>query len=495
MKNKIIVFFIITITIIKLKLIGVGFFSFHDEHRYYSSVSVLVNISTGEYQQAIKNIFATSGRPGEVIVRTIPALFKVIIPKFTVPGNIPMFLFNFLIFCLILIVHFKFSKLFLKDTFLALISVSFFGCLTNAYIYIRHAFPYDISLLFFYYVIYKVSKLSSEGSISYKQSYILGLISFFGFSVYPGYYSLLFLIGGLLLFNNLTINPLNQKLKQLSFFILGNISCLLLFESLSIVGNMSYINESVKLSGTIIQGSFEESFSFLFKYLIQVEHIQGIIIMLGLLAFYFYILKIIVRGEKQYFQFEILVFSLLLISYLIYASLGFFFHKTVFYGRLLHQYMPFITIFCVFGINELVKAVKLKKELIFYFLIFIMFAGFITNIYRLTKIAYPNDVILNTKTNYPDRNIAYFFEYNDVWNKLDSNIKSESDLILVNAAIYYPLNETEKYKPYLAADEYNLLFSKPHYINFKAYQFEGFSIQERKNIKDFNLIIKLYSQK
>src|SRR6185295_17018051 len=105
-------------------------------------------------------------------------------------NSYPLFLFNFLIYCLILVVHYRFSRLIFKDNILALISVLMYSALTNSYLYLRHALPYDMSLLILYQVFYVVVKNAEVNIFTYKQSFILGLISFFGYIVYPGYFTL-----------------------------------------------------------------------------------------------------------------------------------------------------------------------------------------------------------------------------------------------------------------------------------------------------------------
>ncbi len=198
MKRKILFIVIIALTLIKLKLAGVGFFSSGgDEIRYFESINALIQLKECNLYSAIQCIYSTQGRPGDVIVNIIPAsmqyvAFKIFDPELTEDKNIPFFIFNFLIYCCILLVHFKFSKLFLKDITLALLSVLFYSCLTNSYLYLRHALPYDTSLLLFYLIIYKISKISLKSIVTIKQSFIWGGLSFFAFTIYQdiSHYSL-----------------------------------------------------------------------------------------------------------------------------------------------------------------------------------------------------------------------------------------------------------------------------------------------------------------
>ena len=108
-------------------------------------------------------------------------------------------------------IHFKFSNLLLKSCFLALISVVLFSTLTNSYLYLRHALPYDMSLLIFYVIIYKIVIYTEENSLSFKKSLLIGICSFFGFLVYPGYFPLFFVGLFILFFNNISNQDLFKK--------------------------------------------------------------------------------------------------------------------------------------------------------------------------------------------------------------------------------------------------------------------------------------------
>ena len=160
---------------------------------------------------------------------------------------------------------------------MALISVLLFSTLTNSYLYLRHALPYDTSLLIFYLVIYKIVIYTEENSLSFKKSLIIGICSFLGFLVYPGYFPL-FIVGlFLLFFNNISKKNIFKKIYYSSYYILGSILCLIIFEKISRLVGRSYILDAIGLSKTITQGSFEESFVFIFKYLFEVEGLTGII--------------------------------------------------------------------------------------------------------------------------------------------------------------------------------------------------------------------------
>lgn len=118
-QNYILIICIVLITAIKINLMGVGFMSANsDENRCTSSGVALRDLSEKNFRTAIHTLFYTSARPGEAIIKIIPNAVQVLTARtfnlwyFESKNSYPLFIFNFIIYCLILIVHFKISKLY-----------------------------------------------------------------------------------------------------------------------------------------------------------------------------------------------------------------------------------------------------------------------------------------------------------------------------------------------------------------------------------------------
>ena len=282
---------IVLITIIKLNLIGTGFLAFPDELRYCQSGRALQHLLEFNIGAATKEIFSTQGRPADAVIKIIPNGIQYVTTNifrlnyYESINSYPLFIFNFIIYCLILIIHYKLSYILLKDTFLALISVLLYSTLTNSYLYLRHALPYDMSLMIFYIIIYKIVLYTKESSLSNKKSLLIGIFSCLGLLVYPGYFPLL-IVGLIILFcNNLSKQNTSAKIRYANYYILGSSLCLFVFEKIGRLAGRSYILDAKGLSKTITQGSFEESFVFILKYLFEVDGITGIILLIGLSIF------------------------------------------------------------------------------------------------------------------------------------------------------------------------------------------------------------------
>ena len=498
--NKILLFVIVLISLYKLTLIGQGFKVFPDEERYSQTGLFLKNLSENEPFLAVQSLFSTQGRPGEVLTKTIPMFCQVVTSKILgleilEPDNsFPLFIFNFIICGLILIVHYRFSKLFLKDKFLSLFSVLFYSCLIASFISLRHADPYDVSFLILYFIFYKIIKNYLDNAIKNLQLVYLGFFAFFGYLNYPGYillYLTIVIVCFCLLLQKLSFV---QSFKKLLLFGLGNFICLSIFEFLSWTVHKSYIGDAVTLSKTIIQGSFEECYTFMFKYLLEVEGLLGFLLIIGLF------LMTICLFKKTSSSILKTLFIVSVFVFLSYASLGFFMHKVVIYARLLRQFIPFLVLFFVFSLNELLKSNNQKKVVLWAITTVCVFS-FIKEINEYKSYFYAKDVVWQLYKKHKTKNFEQQYEYPNVYssdlyyfNKRTKNyaVVANTKMILVNFGLYYPFDDIKKYKVYKNTNNQKLILSLKNFVQYKAYLFEGFNIIERDNMNKSNLDLKVY---
>lgn len=493
---------IIFVTLIKLNLIGNGFLAFPDEWRHIAAGHVLKHLQSGEFKSALVTVFSTQGRPVDTIIKTIPNGFQYIsaqilgLEYYESANSFPLFLFNFIVYCLILIVHYKFSKLILKDKTWILFSVLVLGCLANSYIYLRHGLPYDTSLLLLYFAFYKVLKTSENKNFNTSKALFFGFFTFFGYLAYPGYFLLFVIIGLVFFFNNLEKNELNKRIKLSLVYGIGSLICLVIFEGLSRIAGTSYLASSQELSGTLNQGSFEECFSFLIKYLFQVEKLTGIFILLGILFFAFLIIK-----NRKKLETIHLIFIITALIFIVFCGAGYFFQKVILSGRVLHQFFPLLVLFFVFACREFIPKENTKSIAIGVFsLLFI--GNFGIQFWEYKDYSYPRDVSWEFYKKYHPKEITSVCEINkNSWDILpiESDIlekfadkKTNHIMKIVNSCSIYPFPGLENYSEYQPPKNEKLLFSKSSYLNFVAYKFEGYSIQDRENVGLANLKTKVY---
>lgn len=512
---------IITITAIKLSLLGSGFLTFPDEYRYAQSGKALSDFSQGRFVPGIDALFSTRARPGEAFFNMIPNAVQFLTAKvfdlriYESKNSIPLFIYNFSLYCLILILHYKFSKFVLQDKNLALLSVLLFGTFTNSYLYLRHALPYDMSLLLFYWVIYKMSLLATNSKFSDKKVFILGLLTFGAYLIYPGYLFLFACVLVLLLVSSNFPKTLLQKLRHSVFFGLGCVIMLLSFELMARVAQNSYINDLIRLSKTISQGSFEESFSFIFKYFFEVEGFTGILLFILIFLFFIGSVFLLIKGKFQIHKIIFNISIVLVLFFVSYAASGYFLHKTVFYGRLIHQFIPFLCILSIFAFqNFVIKSIKSPQTQswvkLTFACIFLTEFGFKFSAYQ--TVYYPRDWEISAMASKYDVEeytkvfeYANSMEYGEKWRlgirkngktlfpPMNQNqVDSVSKIVIVNAGYLFPVKDISLYKAYQSPSRYQLIDSKPHFMNYKAYQYEVYSIEERKNIDAMNLQMRTY---
>ncbi|HOY33070.1 MAG TPA: hypothetical protein PKW80_14415 [Bacteroidales bacterium] len=502
---------IVLVTISKLFLIGEGALAFSDEFRHRYSLMVAYDLANLNFKDAVSYIFSAMGRPLYVLIDMIPALLQFLTAKifhldvYESDNSYPLFIFNFIIYCCILIIHYKFSKRVVKDQSLALFSVLLFATLTNSYLYLRHAFPYDAGLLILYVVLYKTVICTSRGALSFRRSLFLGMVSSFGYLTYPGYFPLVIIIGLLLFLYKLERKEIVKKIKYLFCFVCGALLCLFATEALSRVGEYSYIKVAVSMSDAINMGSFDESFSFLIKYLFEVERLSGIIVLICLLIFYVVVIKHMIQKRGGIHSLIIVLAIIVTAIFLFYAGTGYFFHKMIFYGRLLHQYFPLICIFSVYAIAALTGK-KLGKSIWIVMLSLILFVNYGYNFLDYRSYAYPRDIAWNLSKKYQPVQVANIAEYQDIYHGSGSEMNHvfflaentadslSKDVIVTNAYLYHYFDDINKYHLFDPGNDYKRIASKPYFLNCKAYQYEGAGMEQRSIIDEINLHIRIYSR-
>ncbi len=509
-KNKQIFFLIILFSVMKISLVGRGFLAFPDENRYRETGLLLKSLAQGDIVNAITHVFATQGRPGDALLKIIPMSGQVATARifgceiYESDNAWPLFIYNYLIYIGLLIIHFLFSNLFLKNKTFSLLSVFVFSSLLISYISLRHADPYDASLLLLYFVFYKMMvylKIKKGSNFKYL---LFGFIAFFGYLCYPGYILLFFAIPIVYFLTDLRFAEMSTKTTNMFFYCIGSVSCLLFFEMASRAVDQSFIQNSMALSTTITQGSFDECFSFFIKYLTEVENFTGFLLLFGLIAF-------IVFGVFDFKKTKTvspiyILFLVLLALYFLYAALGYWGHKVVYYARLLRQFMPFLVLILIVILQKIVILLKMKKWVKqVYLSIFLLAVSIQFSLVFLPyqQVYYPKDIAWQIYNEYHFSSFSNYFEYSKSWSevpnlatmKIKIASKTNKKLLFVNVCNLYPFDDLQFYKPFRQPNNYQLLISKPCSLNFKAYQFEGYNIHARKNLDSIGLKCMVFIEK
>ena len=500
--NNLIIILIVLFSVVKISLVGRGFLAFPDENRYRETGVLLKNVSQGNITTAVASVFETQGRPGDALLKLIPMVAQVASAHFfdreiyESDNAWPLFVYNYLIYIFLLIIHYRFSNLFLSSRRYSLLSVLVFSSLLISYISLRHADPYDASLLLLYFVFYKMMRDSKLERISNFKLLYLGFLAFFGYLCYPGYILLFFSIPIVYFLRDWQYENVQKRIKNLFFYSLGSSICLLFFEILSRLVGQSFVKSSMALSTTITQGSFEECFSFFAKYLIEVEQFMGFLLLIGLLLF-------VGIGIFEYRKTKKIppincIFIVLFVLYFAYAALGFWGHKVVFYARLVKQFIPFVVIILIVVLQKVVlfyKPNKRNKQFCFAAFLIVVSIQFVLVFVPYQRVVYPKDVAWKIFNKYHFCSYTNYFEYSKSWSEVPNLAimkhkkppKTNKKILFVNVCSLYPFDDLQYYKAFQLPKNYKLLVSHPSSLNFKAYQFEGYNIKARKNLDSVGL--------
>ncbi|MDO7853093.1 hypothetical protein [Hymenobacter convexus] len=490
---------ILVISVARFFLVGKGAMMFPDETRYYNSLKAAEYLMHGNVQLFFHELSGTYGRPGDALVRLLPALLQEgAFSMFGLNTNNPdsliiPVLFNCIIVSISLFLFYRISLLLLADKTSALVATLIYGSLVNSNIYIRHILPYDTALCLMLYLVYYVLKRRREAVINRKDYALVGALSALLIAIYPGFYMAPFLAFALLIQWDAPLTFVKEKLDCFVAYAIGGSAVLSFFELLSRAGGKSYLLSSFHLAHTIDQGSYEEGYSFLFKYLAQVEGILGVVLIIMFSIYFVLFVRNLISYKLKFLamssDLDILVFTALGF-FLLHATATFFLHKMVFYGRLTHHFIPFMVIAAVYGVKHL-----LSNKLGDYamasvgVLAVVSFAVFF---FSYQKVEYPFDLLYSRySNNYAGEQFSYFNEIGaspglkyDMPQPRWATTKSPASLkqdttALVNFAFLFPIRVIPGPNPLLNKRN-KVLYSAPHFINFKPYQFEGYNIQERE---------------
>jgi hypothetical protein len=501
------IIFIVLAVISKLFLIGEGLYTFPDEFRYIASQDAFEALRNGDFSKALSMCYTVDGRPGLVLVGLLPAACQIVTANFfMLPYNSPqidliLFIYNIFIYVLILWVLFKIGKRLGFTIENALLAVFLYAVGVNSWLYIRHAFPYDTSLLIILYALYLLLKNSKK--ITLIIALFFSALMTLAFTVYPGFY--LFQLSAAVYFAYLIF-------KQNSFFRLGLVA---IFPLIFIIGlfelgakysHKSYLLDAKNLSGTIIFGDFSDTLIFPLKYLWICDSFVGAIVFLLFLAGAYYILVSLFRNNKLLnLTKDMLVFlSALCLILFLFMVQGPLLGKMVFYGRIFHQFYPFIVIIAIIALQQIF--IRYPFRYLTYSFILLAFLVQIYNIIGIKEVSYPrnfNRIVQTQLKTY--KQVAYHCEMNIPGTVLSiphdcipyhpSPSKTQvadtvSTLNLVNVCyMWLPDHGTTKEPLEISA---KILYQRPHFTNYEPYLFEGSTQIQREMYRKSRYIMTAF---
>lgn len=510
-KQNLIILLLIVMGLYRFMLIDRGALAFPDERRHLVTAKAVERLIHKDIKGFCAAISNTDARPGDATIRIIPVIGQGIL--YALYGIDPQnpdslrvsTLFNVIISVFVLLIFYKVSLLLFNGNYTAaVISTIVYSFLANSNIYVRHLLPADNALVCFLFAIFYALKNLNKSlqQTRIKKYVIIGLLSGFGFSVYPAYYFFPALIFVIVIFKSNGALLSRSNLIRYLAFLFSALSVLIFYEIVAKIGETSYLVSGVELAKGIYQGSFEEGFTFLAKYMAEAENVAGIFILAGTII---YLVKeavgILKNKSKSFYSEDLrLLIFIMLIVFILQASVSAIFHKITFCGRYARPYFLFLVWATVSLISKINKA-KIRN-VIFGVLLSLSLYSFLMFSFAYFPIAYPRDILYKhgimicdiEPLNVINETEPFYIIQSppplDV--KTNAPYRKTQHFRLINFCYFYPIKE--EFQPYRPGKNENLIYRGRHFLCFPAYGYEGFSIRERQLLKDRNYQISIYER-
>ena len=497
--------FLLLLTGARLGLVGKGTLALVDEQRYVTAMLGLRAMGAGHGLEFLRAINSLGARPGDGLWRALPGLGQAaLLLGFGLNPNAPPSLvvpqvFNVLVMGLNGLLLYGVYRRFFRPGW-ALLGAALYASLVNTNLYLRHLLPYDHALFFFLLALWLL--LARTGKKPGRWPWAVGLLSGFSYAVYPGYFlgpAVLLALGALLALGPRApaggpAGPRWLRLGPVAAQAAGVGAVLLLLEGLSRAAGTSYLASSRYMATTITQGSFAEGFSFVGTYCGQVEGWWGLALLAlggaGLLLRAGRLRADWVLPGPAGARARLLTGLLLLgfLGWLGYAGAVFFAHKLVFYGRILHFFVPFIVLGALVALRAIGRVARGPRWLL---------AGtaalalgqFGTFWAAYRAVDYPADVaydhgirdarqVAATPTTGCDANLIFYRVFGP--RLRGQPTAGRPRYRLVNFAYLYPLS---CYRP-LAPAAGPVVAAVPYFMKYPAYQFEGHDPAQRARLQN-----------
>ncbi|TGD79726.1 hypothetical protein [Hymenobacter wooponensis] len=477
-------------------LLAGGALAFPDEDRYLESIKAAQLLLAGDPEGAALHLANTQGRPADALLR-LPVAFVQVFwqqlggphPEAPLSLLLPQ-LMNYLVLVGNVLLLYLLGLRWLPKTS-ALTGCLLYAALVSSNLYLRHLLPYDLALLVLLVALVILTRNSRPVTVSGTRQLglLTGVLGWLVVAIYPGYYFAPVLVGLFLLAHL----PSPRWLQGILWAVVGALFVILLLELITRYGHISYLRSLQTLGPSIIQGDFSEGFSFSGRYLWQIEGVSGIALVL--LALPGMALLSRTRTTETRPMLRALAWGPLGL-WLLHASLAYFAHKFVFYGRILHFFVPFLVLYAVSALAWLPPVGRrVSQALVVGSTLF----GFCHFLHAYGGLAYPRDVLAKLAVQ-PIDHLTYMNEggLGHSWDfspppGLARPAAVPSSLLLVNFTYPYPMPLTGC-AAVAAPSGGHLLYAGPHFLTFPAYAFEGFTPAERQHLRSCNFQCRVYQR-
>lgn len=337
-------FLLLCLTCYRFSLIGRGHFYWSDERCYLPAAKLVDAVMGGDYRAATGHLFEArreipAARPGFVLVSVLPVLGQRLVGTLAgIDPQTPRYYdvasaFNVLVTLGVTGCLFALGRVWTGSAWFALLIAVVYSLLCSANVWIRHMMPYQEALLFFLLALWLLSTTPRPGERAVLRLTIAGLLTAFGYSCYPGHYAFVIINAAV------AVARSQRRILSVAVFGLSSATVISLFELLARFTGGSYLHDLKSLSGSVTMGYPKEGYVFVWRYLRDVEGAVGVVLFVlfsGFVAFLLWRRRVNISLTAR------TAICAAIGCYLFHASMGVFFGKMVFYGRVLMVYLPFM---------------------------------------------------------------------------------------------------------------------------------------------------------
>lgn len=381
----------------RLTLIDSGHFFWGDEVRYRYAEAMTDALLEGDFRNAAAQPFQSDvfGRPGFVLIGVIPALAQravgslLSIERDTLAYYDAVSVFNVLVSLAVLLCLFRLGHLWSGSPWYALLMAGVYSGLCSANVWIRHLMPYNLSLLVFLLGLLVVSSKCTSRNRGFGRGVVVGALSAFAYACYPTYYAFCAVNAVVLL----VVSP--RRVLAASGFVMGSLGVVSALEALSRFGDTSYFDTAVySVLAHLAQkshGFFGEGYVYAWRFMCDVEGVIGVTLFI---LFGVFLTLVIWRRESRVTYAARAAIAAAVAGYLWHASMSTLMHKTIFFGRILGMYLPFMVAGAVLALMHIRRA--RARRLAVVGLVLASLVSFVSFARTYARLQYPADLFLAT---------------------------------------------------------------------------------------------------
>lgn len=439
-----------------------GQFFFPDESRYGIAQDTAALLLDGKLRAALFTLTSEIAHLGFKAMALVPALIQNAFHTTTVLPAIFFSLFSILNLFLIWKIAQKTG-----GEQVASYAILLAACSQVLLFYSRHFLPYDQAMFFGLLTLY----IALHEPANPKLSLLCGAIGFLCLITYNGYWAIAGL--GMLVHLFHGMKERGWFWKRSIFLGLGFLIPLALMLGIFLFLRNDFLSNYGIFLQKITQGDFSEGWTLPFAYFWHAEH--GLILGLGLLA-----IIALIHLRRQGNATSYLGLAGILFIYLCLVISSNLTHTFVVYGRLARQMMPFLILLAASGLG-FVTSWKPGKQWLVNFLLFILIVQSLWNYRSSYVLVFPREFVTEVQAEYPEFKIS-----SKMMQFYSPPVCHNNAFLAANVHYLYDWSQP------VPSLEGKALRKALHPVNFLPYQYEGYSPEQRQDLRRQNFEMVFY---